>query len=72
MEAEPQRLAVERDEMASLAPDLEWLDERPAGGWRGHAPEWPFPRSRPDGLDNLLKGRRLLLGVEYTTLAPRT
>jgi hypothetical protein len=65
-EAEPQRLVREREEMASLASDLEWLDERPAGGWWGRAPEWPFQRARPDGLDNLLAGRRLLLEVEYS------
>lgn len=70
MEAEPQRLDRERDEMTLLAPDLKWLDDRAAGGWRGHIPEWPFPRPRPHGLDNLLAGRSLLLEVEYGQAFP--
>lgn len=65
LEAEPERAAREREAMAGLAPEMEWLDE-PAGGWEGLAPAWPIARPEPGGLQRLLQGRQLHLRVEYT------
>src|SRR2546421_385336 len=60
LDAEPEYVRREHEEMASVAPEMVWVDES-AGGWEGLAPEWPFERPRPDGLDRLLGGRRLRL-----------
>lgn len=70
MEAEPARLARERQEMKRVAPDLAWDEDLAAGGWTGLAPQWPFDRPRPAGLEALLQGRRLMLRVEYTEAFP--
>ena len=70
LEAEPERVEAERLEMARLAPEMAWLDDESAGGWEGIAPKWPFGRAEPDGLDNLLAGRRLRLRVEYSQAYP--
>jgi hypothetical protein len=69
MQAEPERLAEEREVMAALAPEMVWLDAR-AGGWEGLAPAWPFERPNPDGLARLLEGRQLRLRVEYRQAFP--
>jgi len=66
--AEPSRFAAELQAMAAVAPGLAW-DER-VGAWVGAAPEWPFPRPRPGGLDEFLDGRRLLARVEYSQAFP--
>jgi hypothetical protein len=66
LEAEPERAQRESDEMTRVAPDMAWLDDDPAGGWEGLAPIWPFERSKPAGLDNLLEGQRLRLRVFYS------
>lgn len=63
-EQEPGLLERECAAMAALAPDLEWHPEG-AGHWKGPVPPWPFDRAAPDGLDNLLAGRRLLVRVVY-------
>ena len=70
LEAEPARLAREQDTMAELAPEMVWLPDLPAGGWEGLAPAWPAPRSAPDGLERLLAGRQLNVGVYYTQAFP--
>jgi hypothetical protein len=63
-------LERERVAMAEHAPEMEWVEEG-AGRWEGHAPEWPFPRDRPDpGLTRLLAGARLQLRVEYVQAHP--
>lgn len=56
--------------MAELAPEMVWLPDRSAGGWEGLAPAWPAPRPAPDGLERLLAGRRLKVGVFYTQAFP--
>lgn len=70
MAAESERLQRERDTMHAVAPDMTWLDDAPAGGWEGFVPQWPLPRPAPDGLDDLLAGRRLLLRVTYKQAFP--
>jgi hypothetical protein len=69
-EAEPAVLERERAAMAEHAPEMEWIEEG-AGRWEGYAPEWPFPRDRPEpGLERLLGGARLQLRVEYVQAHP--
>lgn len=70
LDAEPERVVLEREAMAGLAPEMAWLDDEPAGGWVGLAPKWPFGRPEPSGLDNLLGGRQLKLRVEYSQAYP--
>jgi hypothetical protein len=69
LDAEPEHERREREEMATVAPDMVWVEEN-AGGWEGTAPEWPFARPRPQGLDRLLAGRRLRVRVEYSQAFP--
>jgi len=74
-EAEPEVLVREREAMATAAPDLEWRDElhwrwRTLCGWEGLAPTWAGERPKPDGLDELLAGRRLKLRVMYREAFP--
>jgi hypothetical protein len=66
LEAEPERVQRERDQMERVAPEMAWLEDDPAGGWEGLAPIWPFERPAPSGLDKLLEGRRLRLRVSYS------
>jgi hypothetical protein len=63
-------MAREQATMAEIAPGMTWLPDLPAGGWEGLAPVWPAPRSTPDGLERLLAGRRLKVGVYYTQAFP--
>jgi hypothetical protein len=63
MAGEPERLKVEREAMARVAPQMAWLEDEPAGGWEGLAPAWPFERPAPAGLDRLRDGRQLRLRV---------
>jgi hypothetical protein len=65
LDAEPDRLRQEREEMGRVAPEMEWLEDDPAGGWEGLAPVWPFERPAPRGLDELLGRLRLRLRVVY-------
>jgi hypothetical protein len=65
LEAEPTRARREREEMERVAPEMVWFNAA-AGGWEGLAPLWPFPRPEPHGLDALLEGGRLRLGVQYS------
>jgi len=66
IEAEPKRADRERAAMASLAPDMEWSEVSPAGGWEGYAPLWPIARAKPRKLKGLVEGRRLRLCVLYS------
>lgn len=74
IEAEPLRLEAEVEAMNEKAPEMKWVDGG-AGRWEGLAPIWPFDRDEPEGLSNLLKGRRLELSVEclesHPMVAPR-
>lgn len=70
IEAEPERLAKERELMAELAPEMVWIDDAPAGGWEGLAPAWPFERPEPDRLAQLLDGRRLRIRIRYLQAFP--
>jgi hypothetical protein len=63
--AESGLLESEQAQMAARAPDLAYIDEA-AGGWRGLAPAWPQDLAQPPGLEKLVGGRRLELGVAYT------
>jgi hypothetical protein len=62
VEAEPMSATRERSAMATIAPELAWID---GGGWEGLAPVWPFDRRVPEGLGAFLAGRRFRLRVEY-------
>jgi len=75
VEAEPDVLKRERAAMTELAPSMEWREDlrlfrRPAVGWRGYAPDWGGKRAKPDGVDELLDGRRLELEVRYPEAFP--
>jgi hypothetical protein len=70
IEAEPARAEKERAAMASVAPELTWIEDEAAGGWEGLVPVWPFDRPRPEGLDELLEGRRLRVRVRYSQAFP--
>lgn len=74
-DAEPAVLDREREAMAARAPDMNWVDDGPAGGWEGLAPAWPDECDCPANLDALLIGRRLRLLVAYSQgfpMAPPT
>jgi hypothetical protein len=64
--AEPRLLAREKQEMAARAPDLLWVEGLPGGSWQGLAPPWPSDEPALDGIEDLLRGRRLLVRVAYT------
>lgn len=66
-EAEPKRLELEKEQMASRVPAMSWRvsDDYPAGSWEGEAPLWPFSRSEPETLDELTAGSALRLRIEY-------
>ena len=70
LEAEPRRALTEREEMARVAPDLEWVDDNGAGGWEGLVPIWPFDRPPPPELNEFLSGRRLRVRVKYPQSFP--
>lgn len=60
---EPARLAAEQAAMRAAAPGLSWLAGEPSGGWQGEVPLWPFGRSQPPGLLELLGGKPLEVRV---------
>lgn len=70
LEAEPERLERERQEMAKLAPQMHWVELDGAGGWEGYAPVWPFDRDPPATIDAFLNGIRLKLLVAYPQAYP--
>ncbi|WP_306357928.1 MULTISPECIES: hypothetical protein [unclassified Nocardia] len=71
---EPRRLAADRNEIRRRFPALVWTS-RDSGEWEGELPLWPFDRSRPPGLDNLLRGQGLRVlvqcGQAYPVVAPK-
>src|SRR4051812_6958302 len=64
--AEPGRLAREIWAMQAGAPEMGWDGVK----WCGHFPAWPFERRRPDGLLELLGGRRFRVEVAYPESFP--
>lgn len=75
VEVEVERLQKEKEAMASMAPDMAWCPEltyrsRTVVGWEGMAPVWEAERPKPDGVDQLLSGRRLKLRVYYPEAFP--
>lgn len=69
-DAEPSALERERRAMPLVAPDLDWVGDLPAGGWRGVVPAWPFDRPVPPELDAFLGPGRLVVQVEYSQAHP--
>lgn len=69
-EAEPAAYEREKRAMPLVAPDLGWVDDLPAGGWRGPVPVWPFERAVPPGLDAFLGSGRLIVEVAYSQAHP--
>lgn len=76
-EADPARLARDREEMAQFAPGVEFIEPRsdldsahPHGGWRGELPRWPFDRPEPAGLDALLGSEGLVFTMVYAPAHP--
>lgn len=66
LEAEPERVRREREQMERVAPEMQWDEDDPSGGWEGLAPAWPFDQAAPARLDVLLEGRQLRLRVTYS------
>jgi len=69
-DVEPAALEREKRAMPLVAPGLEWVDDLPAGGWRGSVPVWPFERRVPPELDAFLGGVRLIVEVVYSQAHP--
>jgi hypothetical protein len=67
IEAEPDRVELEKCEMADRAPEMAWREgeELPNGGFEGLAPEWPFARDPPEKLDKLTEGKQLSVQVRF-------
>lgn len=75
MEDEPERLARDQREVASFAPDLEYMSPganplMPHGGWTGLLPLWPFERSEPHGARALLDGEGMTIALVYSAAHP--
>jgi hypothetical protein len=68
--AEPTVVRRERSTMSAVAPDMVWLEDDPAAGWRGRTPVWPFTRSAPAGLEKFLGGQRFFVVVQYLQAHP--
>jgi hypothetical protein len=61
-QCEPKRFASDTAEIAAAFPDLTWRSDGP-GDWIGHLPIWPFDRTEPPGLHELIGGKGLEVGV---------
>lgn len=71
-EAEPTRLAKDQREIGEAFPSLAFSAEGQAA-WTGVLPRWPFPRPKPDGLEELVPaGAAVLLayGAAYPSVSP--
>lgn len=70
-EAEPRRFRSDTETLAGFAPNLEWRSDDQA--WTGELPVWPFRRTSPPGLHELLP-RGLVVTVApppvYPMVAP--
>lgn len=78
MVAEPARLARDRREVESRFNNLVFEEQpddlAPHGSWRGHIPVWPFERSEPDGLQEVVPTPLevvIAYPSAYPMLAPR-
>lgn len=76
-DAEPARLERDRKEVAEFAPKLEYHDSNQSGdgdnihgGWSGELPLWPFERSMPEGLHELIGTTGLKVAVMYSAAHP--
>lgn len=76
-DAEPARLERDRREVATFAPNLEYRGFDPSGtgenihgGWFGELPLWPFERSAPEGLLELIGSTGLVVEVMYSAAHP--
>lgn len=76
-EAEPARLERDQAEVAAFAPQLEYCAPGSGvdsvfrhGGWAGELPKWPFNRSQPDGLDELIGENGLRMALIYSPAHP--
>jgi hypothetical protein len=59
---DPRRFAAECAAMEKAAPDLRWSDKG-LGGWSGAVPLWPFGRTPPRGLADLVENQPLQVTV---------
>ena len=76
-DAEPLRLARDLAEVSAFAPGLDYQapgassgSERSQGGWVGELPLWPFARSTPPDLQELLNGQGLRVVIAYPSSYP--
>ena len=76
-DAEPARLERDRREVAMFAPNLDYhgfdpsgIGENIHGGWFGELPLWPFERSAPEGLEELIGSTGLVVAVVYSAAHP--
>ncbi len=68
-QAEPSRLAKDRQEISAAFPGLGLSLKEGQGHWAGRLPVWPFERPAPDGLDRLVPaGAHIVLA--YTPAYP--
>jgi hypothetical protein len=68
-QAEPQRLARDRQEIEAAFPNLS-LTLEGEGHWAGDLPMWTFDRPQPPGLVELLGGRGLQVLLVYGSAYP--
>lgn len=74
-QAEPRRLARDRDEIEQFAPEATYhppddSGDFPHGGWTGTLPRWPFDRPEPDGLQDLIGVEGLPFALQYSAAHP--
>jgi hypothetical protein len=69
-DAEPAALEREKRAMPLVAPEMQWIPDLPAGGWRGPVPLWPFERAAPADLEAFVGSGRLIVEVSYTQAYP--
>jgi hypothetical protein len=74
-QAEPSRLERDRSEVAVFAPLMEFHEAGSDeifthGGWAGELPKWPFDRSEPAGLDELIGEHGAKIVLVYSAAHP--
>ncbi len=74
MERDPARLARDQREVHDFTPSLEYISPSHEGslhgGWIGQIPCWPFERSRPAALGDLLGQSELEIYLSYSSAHP--
>lgn len=68
-ECEPRRLERDQREVQASCPGLTW-DPLRAGAWQGSLPVWPFDRSEPPRLRDLVGNKGMPIRVLYTHAYP--